>query len=211
MFTNLPQRREQAIRRVGANRLTIRDNRHVKTWTSLLAVAALTMAPSALAKGPDTARICGSSGCVTASTPEKVNVLALYTSGFAARDEPAAAPFFTVKLTSTRAEDVDWSFIYVPSAKTLQIVEADFSDGIYDTPAKNQWVTPSAGVVAAYETATEALSPFPASNEWTATSSGDRDVPWVIGAWLAAAAALIGLLLLSRRILMRRAARLAHR
>ncbi len=193
-----------------AHRHTIRNNRYVSRWASLLAVAVLTMVPSALAKGPDTAQVCGSSGCVTASTPEKVNVLALYTSGFASRNEPAAAPFFTVELTSTRSADVNWSFIYVPSAKALQIVEADFSDGIYDTPAKNQWVTPSAEVLAAYQTATEALSPFSASNEWTATSSGDRDVPWAIGTWLAAAAALIGLLLLTRRIVIRRTARLAH-
>lgn len=192
------------------NPAQIRNNRYVSRWTSLLAVAVLTMVPSALAKGPDTAQICGSTGCVTASTPERVNVLALYTSGFAAREEPAAAPFFTVELTSTRAEDVNWSFIYVPSAKALQIVEADFSDGIYDTPAKNQWVTPSAEVVTAYQTATEALTPFPASSEWTATSGGDRDVPWVIVGLLAAAAALIALLLLSRRVVTRRAARLAH-
>ena len=193
-----------------ADRLTIRNNRYVGRWTSLLAVAVLTMTSSALAKGPDTAQICGSSGCVTATTPEKVNVLALYTSGFAAREEPAAVPFFTVELTSTRAEDVNWSFIYVPSAKAIHIVEADFSDGIYETPAKNQWVTPSAAVVAAYQTATEALSPFPASSEWTAASSGDRDVPWVIVGLLAAAFALIGLLLFARRTVTRRAARLAH-
>jgi len=182
----------------------------VSRWALLLAVAVLMMVPSALAKGPDTAQVCGSSGCVTASTPEKVNVLALYTSGFAARGQPAAAPFFTVELTSTRSEDVKWSFIYVPSAKALQIVEADFSDGIYDTPAKNQWVTPSAEVVTAYQTATEALSPFPASSEWTATSSGDRDVPWVIVGLLGAATALIALLLFARRTVTRRAATPAH-
>jgi len=193
-----------------ANRRAIRNNRYVSRWVSLLAVAVLTMVPSALAKGPDTAQVCGSSGCVTASTPEKVNVLALYTSGFASRSEPAAAPFFTVELTSTRSEAVNWSFIYVPSAKALQIVEADFSDGIYDTPAENQWVTPSAEVVTAYQTATEALSPFPASSNWTATSGSDRAVPWVIVGLLAAAAALIGLLLFTRRTVTRRATPAHH-
>lgn len=193
-----------------AIRRAIRNNRYVSRWVSLFALVVLTMVPSAQAKGPDTAQICGSSGCVTANTPERVNVLALYTSGFAARAEPAAAPFFTVELTSARSEDVSWSFVYVPSAKALQIVEADFSGGIYDTPATNQWVTPSAEVVAAYQAATEALSPFPASAEWTATSSGHREVPWVIVGLLVAAAALIGVLLFARRTATRRATPAHH-
>jgi hypothetical protein len=134
-----------------------------------------------------------------------VNVLALYTSGFAAREEPAAAPFFTVELTSTRSGDVNWSFVYVPSAEVLQIVEADFSDGIYDTPTANQWVTPSAEVLAAYRTATEALSPFPASGDWTPVSDGERDVPWGIAGLLAAAAALTALLAYARRVVTRHA------
>lgn len=172
------------------------------------AVALLAVTP-ALAKGPDLASICGASGCATVDDVEKVNVLALWTAGFEVRKEPPTAPFFTVELTTTRGAVAKWSYLYVPSARALKIIRADFSGGISGVQPMNEWVSPSTEVLGAYETATAAMSPFPASAGWIVGTPDERDVPWLIVALLSAAAALVALLSL-RRIVTRRGARLAH-
>ena len=78
-----------------------RDNSHGKVGF-VVAVALFATTSTALAKGPDSARLCGATGCVTTRVVDVVNVLTLWTSGFGARAEPASAPFFTVDLTSSR-------------------------------------------------------------------------------------------------------------
>lgn len=181
----------------------------MRLFIGLSCVVALLAVTPALAKGPDLASICGASGCATVDDVEKVNVLALWTAGFEVRKEPPTAPFFTVELTTTRGAVAKWSYLYVPSARALKIIRADFSGGISGVQPMNEWVSPSTGVLAAYDTATAAMSPFPASAGWIVGTPDERDVPWLIVALLGTAAALVALLL-SRRIVTRRRARLAH-
>jgi hypothetical protein len=148
---------------------------------------------------------------VTVTKVDEVNALALVTSGFRQSREPPAAPFYTVELTSSRQSDVKWSFLYVPSAKALKIVRADFSGGIGGAPAtSNTWVSPSKEVVTAYGDATVGLEPFATSPEWVPSAPDARSVPWLPILAALAAAALFALLLFSRRGSKRRAARLAH-
>lgn len=185
------------------------NNGRVRHLIGLACAVALLAVTPALAKGPDLASICGTSGCATVDDIEEVNVLALWTAGFEVRKEPPTAPFFTVELTTTRGAVAKWSYVYVPSARALKIIRADFSGGISGVQPMNEWVSPSTEVLAAYETATSAMSPFPASAGWIVGTPDERDVPWLIVALLSAAAALVALLFL-RRIVTRRGARLAH-
>lgn len=185
------------------------NNGRVRLLIGLGCAVALLAPTPALAKGPDRASICGASGCVTVANVEEVNVLALWTAGFEVRNEPPAAPFFTVELTTTRGAVAKWSYVYVPSARALKIIRADFSGGISGVQPMNEWVSASTEVLAAYETATSAMPPFPASAGWIVSTPDERDVTWLIVALMSAAAALVALLFL-RRIVTRRGARLAN-
>ena len=182
------------------------NNDGMRLWAGLAAAAVLIVAPSALAKGPDTARICGESGCTTVDSVEDVNVLALYTSGFQARSEPGAAPFFNVDLTSSFGARAEWSFLYVPSARAVKIIRADFSGGVAGVQTQNSWVTPTPDVLAAYERATDAMSPFPANEQWIAPKSDGADIPWAIVGLGAVMALLVAGLLFTRRVGARRTA-----
>lgn len=187
----------------------IDDNSHVKARAAIVAVLALLTAPGALAKGPDSARICGESDCVTTGTIEDVNVLALWTAGFQARDEPSAAPFYTVELSATRGTKQKWSFLYVPSARAVKVIRADFSGGVAGVKTMNDWVTPSEDVLAVYDRVAGDVSPHSASEGWVVSANGRREVPWLPLGLLAAALVAVGLLF-SRRRSTRHAARLAH-
>ncbi len=184
-----------------------RDNSHVKVGF-VVAVALFATTSTALAKGPDSARLCGATGCVTTRVVEVVNVLALWTSGFGARAEPASAPFFTVDLTSSRGTKEKWSFLYVPSARAVKVVRADFSGGVYGVQAMNAWVSPSDDVLAVYERETADISPYAGNDGWVVKKEDERDLPWVAIVLLIALAAAA--LLISRRFVTRRSARLAY-
>jgi hypothetical protein len=181
----------------------------VKAVLGIVVGLALATAPVGHAKGPDSAQMCGKSACTTTTTIEDVNVLALWGSGFDARAEPAAAPFYTVELRSTRGSKQEWSFLYVPSARAVKVIRADFSGGVSGVTTQNDWVTPTDDVLAVYDRVAGDLAPHEASEAWVASSDGGRDVPWlplvVLVAALVAAAALF-----SRQRFTRRAARLAH-
>jgi hypothetical protein len=167
----------------------------------LLAVVALALivVPSSLAKGPDSAEICGESRCVIVRDVDKVNALSLVTSGFATRAEPTPAPFLTVELTSSRNDGVNWSFVYVPSTQALKIVHADFGGGIAGAkPIVDEWVSPQRAALAAYADATAGLEPFAADAEWAVASDENRFTPWAFVAALIAASVL--LLILGRRL-----------
>lgn len=174
----------------------------VKAHAVALAVAVLIAAPSALAKGPDTARICGESGCVRVDDVEAVNVLAFAESGFSSRTEPHPAPFFTVELTSSRVSEVRWHFVYVPSERALKIVQADFSGGIYETAATNTWVSPSDDAMATYQDAVAGMDPFAADSAWVAPTDDGWSVVW-LPAVAALAAAFAAIAVASRRLLAR--------
>ena len=173
----------------------------------LLVAAAGVVVPSATAKGPDTARICGGSGCTTIRDVAVVNALALYTSGFEPRSEPAAAPFFTVELTSSIHDPgaAGWSFVYVPSARALKIVRAEFSGGVYVEPTRDSWVALSDETLAAYRRATPVMAPFPAQPAWVAAPApAERNPTWTVVALAAAAAAAVAVSwFLSRRLGLR--------
>ena len=169
------------------------------------ALFALTASTTALAK-VETVTVCGESGCATITEPEDVNALALYSGGYGERAEPEPAPFFTVTLAPRTGTSQEWSFLYVPSARAVKVVRADFSDGITGMHTKNDWVSPGAEALAANEQATESLTAFPATDDWVVSGSDGRDVPW-LPVVAALAAMLLALLLLSRRIAMRRVAR----
>jgi hypothetical protein len=171
-------------------------------------VAALAIAPTAGAKGPDTARVCGSSGCATVTNVEKVNALALMASGFELRSEPKAAPFLTVELTSSRRDDIKWSFLYVPSAAAIKILQADFS-GLGSVEGRNQWVSPGRPEIAAYTRAAAGLVPFAASPEWTIpTRSNDGFARAALAGAVLVGALLVALLLAWPRLRPRERARL---
>jgi hypothetical protein len=179
------------------------NNQRVRPWACLLVAAAAVVVPSASAKGPDTARICGASGCTTIQDVSTVNTLALYTSGFEPRSAPRPAPFFTVELTSSIHDPgaAGWSFLYVPSARALKIVRADFSGGVYDEPTRDSWASLSGEALAAYRRATPVMSPFPADPAWiVASTANEREVPWWIVALAIAAGAVVASWLLSRRL-----------
>ena len=190
-----------------ARRVADCNNRSMKARAGLLAVAILVTAPSALAKGPDTARICGASGCVTVDDVERVNVLALWGSALSARREPPPAPFYTVDLTSSFGTKQEWSFLYAPSARAVKVIRADFSGGVYGVQTTNDWLTPPPSVLAAYQRASATLKPFPADAEWVASTPDDRDVPWGLIATLVVGAAAGAALFFSRRLITRRGTR----
>jgi hypothetical protein len=98
----------------------------------------------------------------------------------------------------------------VPSARALKIVRADFSGGVYGEEAASSWVSPSDEALDAYERATPVMAPFPANPEWAATIPTEGGTPWSIVTLSIAGAAILALLLLTRRRLTRRVARLAH-
>lgn len=181
----------------------------MKAVLGIVVGLALATAPVANAKGPDTAKICGPSACTTTTTIEDVNVLALWGSGLDARPEPAPAPFYTVELTSTRGSKQEWAFLFVPSARAVKVIRADFSGGVSGVTTQNDWVTPSDDVLAVYDRVAGDVAPHEGSEAWVASPDGGRDVPWsplvVLVAALVAAAAL-----LSRQRFTRRSARLAH-
>jgi hypothetical protein len=162
---------------------------------ALFAAAALLAAPAAAAKGPDTARICGVSQCITVTSVDRVNDLALMSSGFGMRTAPRPEPFFTIELTSSRQEAVRWSFLYVPSASAIRIIRADFS-GTFRQNTSPAWVSPSRSVATAYANATATMEPYPADAEWVPRAGG-RSVPWLVVLALAVAGA-IGALLVVR-------------
>lgn len=166
----------------------------------MILAAALAAAPAALAKGPDIVRICGTDGCVTVQGPEKVNRLALLTSGFESRAAPRSSPFYTVELTSSRQAAVKWSLLYVPSASAIKVIRADFS-GTNRQETTNTWVKPGADALAAYAAATGDLKPYPADVRWRPTpAAADSDSPpWGVVAIVAAALAALGALALMLR------------
>lgn len=174
---------------------------------ALIAVGVLLVVPSALAKGPDTARICGASGCVTVNDVETVNVLALWGSALSARSQPPPEPFFTVDLTSSFGKKQKWSFLFAPSARAVKVIRADFSGGVYGVTTMNSWVAPADNVVAAYEAAVANVEPFTADAAWRAREDDGWSVPWLpVVAALAAAAAALAFM---ARVLTRRARPLA--
>ena len=172
----------------------------------MIFATALVAVPAALAKGPDTVRICGADRCVTVQGPGKVNRLALLTTGFESRAAPHSSPFYTVELTSSRQAAVRWSLLYVPSAPAIKVIRADFS-GTNRQETTNTWVKPGADAMAAYSAATTDMEPYPADVRWrpTPTSDGGDSFPWPVAAGVAiAAAALGGLALMLRRRPLRR-------
>ena len=156
---------------------------------------------AAYAKGPDTATICGGSSCVTATDVDRVNAIALY-GGFSTRAAPKPAPFFTIKLTHSRLTGAgdDWSLVYVPSARAIRVVRADFALPIYRQQHANPyWVTPASKTLATLARATSGLEPYRPSARWEPPSGSGKGRWFAIAGGAAAVALAGGLLLLVRR------------
>ena len=164
-----------------------------------LAILLLLGLPSvAHAKGPDTATVCGSS-CVTVRDVDRVNAIALY-SGFSMREAPRPAPFFTIELTSSRLSGVDWSLVYVPSARAVRVVHAEFALPIYrQQRAEPYWVTPASKTLATLARATSGLDAYRPSPRWEPPSGSGNGRWFAVVGGVAAVSALAGLLLLRTR------------
>jgi hypothetical protein len=168
------------------------------------AILLLLALPSvAHAKGPDTATVCGASSCVTATDVDRVNALALY-SGFSMRAAPKPASFFTIKLTHSQltGAGADWSLVYVPSARAIRVIRADFALPIYRQQRQDPyWVTPASKTLATLARATSGLEPYGPSARWE-PPSGSGDGRWFAIAGGAAAVVLAGvvLVLIRRRV-----------
>jgi hypothetical protein len=166
---------------------------------SAFAILLLLALPSvASAKGPDTATVCGASSCVTTTDVDRVNAIALY-GGFAMRGAPKQAPFFTIDLTSSRITGVDWSLVYVPSARAVRVIRADFALPIYRQQRSTPyWVTPVSKTLATLERTTAGLEPYRPSARWEPPSGSGNGRWFAVAGGAAAAVALAGALVLLR-------------
>ena len=164
-----------------------------------LAILLLLGLPSvAYAKGPDTATVCGASSCVTATDVDRVNAIAY--GGFSMREAPKPAPFFTIELTSSRLSGVDWSLVYVPSARAVRVIRADFALPIYRRQrAEPYWVTPASKTLATLARATAGLDPYRPSARWEPRSGSGNGRWFAVAGGVAAVSALAGLVLLRAR------------
>ena len=140
-------------------------------------VAALLLATPALAsaKGPEKARICGTSGCAVVEGVEQLAPLTLVGAPFELRSAPPPAPFFTVVLTSSRDDDAGGTYLYAPSASSLR-VDGDYVVGAPRVWTRDQlprayWIGVPRTTRAALDRATAELEPFPAAADWKPASS----------------------------------------
>jgi len=91
----------------------------VKPAATIAVAVALILAPSAGAKGPLHARICGASGCATTLLDGR----GFWPSGAqGALTQPVgAARYLTVELTSPGSGWLDFHYRYVPSLRLLRV------------------------------------------------------------------------------------------
>jgi hypothetical protein len=85
---------------------------------------ALAVTGVAAAKGPDRARVCGTT-CRTITGDQNVwPLLGAWLEGtFVQADAPRLAPFFTFKIDSTRGESGRWVLVWVPSKRLLRVTQ----------------------------------------------------------------------------------------
>jgi hypothetical protein len=91
----------------------------VKPAATVAVALALILAPSANAKGPLHARICGASGCATTLLDGR----GFWPSGAlgAVTSPIATARYLTVELTSPGSGWLDFHYRYVPSLRLLRV------------------------------------------------------------------------------------------
>ena len=90
----------------------------------LALVTVLAAAGSAAAKGPDRARVCGTS-CRTITGDVNVYPLidAWAQGAFAEADSPRRARFFAFTIDSTRRESGRWQIVWVPSKRLMRVTQ----------------------------------------------------------------------------------------
>ena len=129
--------------------------RHMRRLVVALAVLAL--AAAAEAKGPGTARVCGSSGCITVRNLGTIDGMTALSGPFQLADAPRPVPFYTVALSDPPPSTFRWSFVYAPSRHLLRI-----SDGV--TPP--YWRRAPTVVARTLARLTRGLEPYPRSRGW---------------------------------------------
>ena len=85
---------------------------------------ALAVAGVAAAKGPDRARVCGTT-CRTITGDENVwPLLGTWAEGpFVQADAPRRAPFFIFKIDSLQGASGRWILVWVPSKRLLRVTQ----------------------------------------------------------------------------------------
>ena len=87
-------------------------------------VSALVVTGGAAAKGPDRARVCGTS-CRTIIGDRQVYPLldAWGSKPFVQAHVPRPAPYFTLSIDSTRGESGRWLLLWVPSKRLMRVTQ----------------------------------------------------------------------------------------
>ena len=140
---------------------------------------ALALTGIAAAKGPDRVRICGSGPCrVVLGEREVAPLLETWWSGpFTQASAPRPAPYFTLRLDSTRIAIGRWLLVWVPSKRLLRVTQIAVPP--YETASVGPYWRPvPAAARAAFASGTRGLRPHPAVAGWRiGTSSGAKRKP----------------------------------
>ncbi len=122
--------------------------------TLVLVAAALALVGTAEAKGPMSARTCGSSGCVTLTGTAVYRLEEGLRAPFLLLGVPRPARFYTVAF---EGRGFSWSYVYVPSRRIVRI--ADGTSSPY-------WRAAPETLLSTLSRLTRGLKPYAASPTW---------------------------------------------
>ena len=131
-------------------------------------LAALAVAGTAAAKGPDRARLCGkTTACRVISGDQQVYPLisGWETAPFSERGAPRPAPHFTIAIDSTQGEPGKWFLVWVPSKRLLRVTASGVPPYTSRTVGP-YWRSVPAVAVTTFNAAVHGLVSHPAVRGW---------------------------------------------
>jgi|tagenome__1003787_1003787.scaffolds.fasta_scaffold18574098_1 hypothetical protein len=140
-------------------------------WAALplLAVAGALAAPTAGAKGPDAATLCGAQRCLTIHGERAVApLLGWQSTGFSERAAPQPAPYYTLRV-SDRSAGIRWGLVYVPRRHAMRIWQNRIPP--YDEGVGVYWRTLPAAAEPAFRAVLQTLRPHAAPRRWASVSA----------------------------------------
>jgi hypothetical protein len=136
--------------------------RVVRVVALLAAVAAVAAAPSA-AKGPNLARVCGSSGCVSIHGESAVQpLMSWWWTPFARRGAPAPAAYYSIRIHDPAG--INWVLLYVPARRAMRIWQSRVPP--YNESIGPYWRTIPRSAGRGLEAVVRPVRPFAAPRKW---------------------------------------------
>ena len=141
--------------------------RPMKPLVVLVVLAsALGVVGTAASKGPDRARVCGST-CRWITGDQQVYPLldGWWSTRFVQADAPRAAPYFTFAIDSTQGESGSWLLVWVPSKRLMRVTQTAVPPYELETVGP-YWRTAPPAARSAFAAATRGLRPHRAVRGW---------------------------------------------